>query len=129
MKYLRLWPPGLRNVFWKICKTLRPPPLSYILNVHSLMPLQLPVEGLEHPRSRLNNTTVCNLKDSVLGQIHALSRSQNYPMTKIDRYPVSDEVVPWEVSYHHIYHHSIKQFKGVHKPAYCYSLKLNISKK
>ena len=35
MKYLGLWSPGLRNVFWKICKTLRPP-LSYILNVRSL---------------------------------------------------------------------------------------------
>ena len=32
MKYLPLWSPALQNIFWKICKTLRPP--SYILNVH-----------------------------------------------------------------------------------------------
>ena len=25
MKYLALWCPRLRNIFWKICKTLRPP--------------------------------------------------------------------------------------------------------
>ena len=37
MKYLALWSPGLRHIFWKICKTIRHP--SYILNVHSLMTL------------------------------------------------------------------------------------------
>ena len=33
MKYLGLWSPGLRNIYWIICKTLRPP--SYIRNVRS----------------------------------------------------------------------------------------------
>ena len=40
MKYLGLWSPWLRNSFWKICKTLRPP--SYILNVLSLNSVRLP---------------------------------------------------------------------------------------
>ena len=35
MKHLGLWSPGLRNFFWKICKTLQLP--FYILNVRSLM--------------------------------------------------------------------------------------------
>ena len=34
-KYLALWFPGLRNIFWKISKTLWSP--SYILNVHYLI--------------------------------------------------------------------------------------------
>ena len=35
-----LWSPGLRIFFWKICKTLRPPPhppRSYIFNVSSII--------------------------------------------------------------------------------------------
>ena len=32
MKYLGLWYPGLRNIFWKNCKTLRPaPPPTYLM--------------------------------------------------------------------------------------------------
>ena len=31
LKYLSLWFPGLRKVFWKICKTLRPPPPTYLM--------------------------------------------------------------------------------------------------
>ena len=35
MKYLALWSPGLKNIFWKIWKKIFQPP-SYILDVHSL---------------------------------------------------------------------------------------------
>ena len=31
MKHLGLWSPGLRNFFWQICKTLRPPPPRYLM--------------------------------------------------------------------------------------------------
>ena len=40
MKYLGLGSLGLRNSFWKICKTFRPsphPPPSYIFNVSSII--------------------------------------------------------------------------------------------
>ena len=43
MKYLGLCSPGLRKIFWKILKTLRPP--SYILNVRSLNAVPLLLEA------------------------------------------------------------------------------------
>ena len=52
MKDLGLWSPGLRNIFLKICKTLRPS--SYILNVRSLINLNvlilLPIFLVAHLR-------------------------------------------------------------------------------
>ena len=49
MKYLGLWSPGLRNIFWKICKSLRPAsplPRSYMFNVRSLKSVTDFVVGL-----------------------------------------------------------------------------------
>ena len=32
MEYLGLWSPGLRNIFLKMCKTLRPPPPTWLMD-------------------------------------------------------------------------------------------------
>lgn len=64
----------------------------------AIFDFQLAADGADQPPTRLRSTTICSLKNSSPGQMHILSRSSIYPLNKIERYPVLDELVPWEVS-------------------------------
>ena len=76
----KLWFPGLRNIFWKICKTLRSPP-SYILNVHSLrwyLTLEELFEISKFFIKYLNNFIPHTCSPSVILVIHFINITQQY---------------------------------------------------
>ena len=60
MKYSGLWSPGLRKIFWKFCKTLRPPPtyLMYAPLAENTFQTNLPNYYQKTPRKQFSQNII-----------------------------------------------------------------------